>query len=799
MKNQKEGGFNRSSRVCAAVLSFSMLLAASAGVLYAMPQQLTGSAASVEAGERSEDGAQSVRKGEYDDDDPNAFYGTDGTIKPANRKHETGPLSKIRVSNISPQVSTDMDYVDVWYSPYDDSRYLFLPATADRSNLTVEVTSGLPVTLNDVPLVSAQSTDIFATADEFTVKVGALDYGVLHVMQSDQKVMYLSTPTGGTEWLDIHWNQSQTAKTLMLTETGTVSYSGDIEKLYRHGNSSWDYSKKKPYNFKLPAKANLYGMGKAKKWVLLSNYLDHSMLRNVITTEMGRKAGVDVTLDCTFVDLYSDGTYRGTYQLYEKAQIQKQRVNITDLEELTEGLNAKELKDYGQGGTTEFKRDTYKYWNIPNNPADITGGYLLQFQLSNRYRYKSESGFVTTRGQTIQIDGPEYASKAQVEYIRAFVQDMEDAIYSENGYNAKGKHYSEYIDVDSLILGYMLQEISQNVDATFTSFYLYKDSDSKGDGKLHYGPAWDFDLGYYNFSRGIISGVAGDPSQQKTVYSGKADELYAAYYPISGFNKDEDNETTALGVGWIMQLYTHDDAFVKRVAELYYERFDDQLRALCDPSQEGGSGITQLGESLNASAEMNNARWHMYGKRPYKVLGPYNGETYPEIVEFLRNRVELRWKFLRKEWLGTMTEKLSAELPAELDHVDLARYDSEGRIALDSLIEEGQASIMAAGSLEDAKDAYAAAAESLNSVPRAEFSGDFDESMHVDARDAQLLLQYHVKQLCGLDVTANSTQLRNGDVDKNGIINAADALHIMRSYTAALVGNVYALPVKEDQ
>ncbi|MBR3267387.1 MAG: CotH kinase family protein [Oscillospiraceae bacterium] len=800
-KSKRTIGTGR-KRLLAAGLSLAMLLSGSIGILPLRVGLLTGTASAAEvqqaeeAGNRKEDkvAGSSVKK-EYDDNDPDAFYGSDGTIKPANRKYEHTPIGKFRVSNISPQVSSDMDYVDVWYSPYDDSRYLFLPATADRSKLTLELSfGGGTMTLNDIPVTSAQSTDIFSTADEFQIKVGNTEFGTLHVLQSDLKVMYLSTETGGTDYIDRHKGKAQTAKTLMLTETGAVSYSGAIEKFTSHGNSSWDYSKKKPYNIKLPEKANLYGLGKAKKWVLLSNYLDHSMLRNVITTEMSRQAGVDYTMDNTFVDLFCDGSYRGTYQLYEKIQIQKQRVNITDLEEATEALNAKELSEYGQSGEIDYVPGTYKYWNIPKNPTDITGGYLLQFQLYNRYKGKAESGFVTTRGQAVQIDGPEYASKAQVEYIRNFVQELEDAIYSDTGYNSKGKHYSDYIDVDSLILGYLIQEISQNVDATYTSFYLYKDSDTKGDGKLHYGPAWDFDLAFYNFSRGITAGVAGDPSQQVTHYSGRADELYAVYYPISGFDKDQEFGRTTLGVGWIMQLYTHDQNFVNRCSELYFERFDEQLRKLCDTSQEGGSGITKIGQQLSASAALNDAMWHMHGKSPYKVMGPYNGETYPDIVEFLRKRVELRRNFLRKEWLPHQEDLIAEKLPDELNGIDLTRYDPEGRRALDAAIEAGQDAVRAAESLEDAQAAYSAAVDSLSEIPRAELPGDFDESLNVDVRDAQMVLQYYAKSLAGLPVSANSTQLRNGDIDKNGRLDAIDALQILEIYTDELAKKPKTMP-----
>ena len=73
---------------------------------------------------------------------------------------------------------------------------------------------------------------------------------------------------------------------------------------------------------------------------------------------------------------------------------------------------------------------------------------------------------------------------------------MEDAIYSDTGYNAKGKHYTEYLDEDSLIIAYLVQEISENIDATYSSFYLWKDSDLTGDGKLQSQAAFQSCLGF---------------------------------------------------------------------------------------------------------------------------------------------------------------------------------------------------------------------------------------------------------------------------------------------------------------
>ena len=438
----------------------------------------------------------------------------------------------------------------------------------------------------------------------------------------------------------------------MLNADGSTEYSGAYEKLTAHGNSSWDYSKKKPYNLKLPQKEKLYGMGKAKKWTLLANYLDHSMLRNKLTEEMCKAAGMECVMDSVFVDLYADGSYRGTYQLYERVQIQKNRINIRDLEEVTEKLNSRDLDEYAQkfigaDSAGEYKENSYKYYDIPNNPDDITGGYLLQFQQWNRYGHKCQSGFVTSRGQAIGIDGPEYASKEQVEYIRSFVQDMEDAIYSDTGYNAKGKHYTEYLDEDSLIIAYLVQEISENIDATYSSFYMWKDSDLTGDGKLHFSPSWDFDLAYNNFPTQRIN------SDGNSGFSSKPDNLFAAYFPIHGYNdggitSSSGSGRPTFGISWIGQLYKNEN-FVKRVAEVYFEQFEPYLSSLTDNEN---AYLLHMAEQICPSAEMNNALWHTYGGANYSFAFSFatSGVSFMDSVDKVGNYIHQRTDWLSDLW-----------------------------------------------------------------------------------------------------------------------------------------------------
>lgn len=648
--------------------------------------------------------------------------------------YQNTPLTLLRVGNLSPQVQTDEDYTDVWYSEWDDCRYLFLPATADRSDLTVEVetaVSEMTVTLDGEPLVSGQ-TDIFAKKDVFALTVGGRDCGTLHVMQSDLPCVYLHPETGNTDYLDSHKRVVQTGSVLMLGADGSVEYDGALEKLEQHGNSSWDYSKKKPYNIKLPKKQSLYGMGKAKKWVLLSNYLDHSMLRNTAAEYLAEQTGIPFPMESVYVDLYSGGSYRGTYQLCEKAQVSETRIGLTDLEAATEDENGAPLKEYehiyaGAKGK-EYQPDAYRYYDIPCDPEDITGGYMVEFQLFNRYPNKTKSGFVTSRGQAVQIDAPEYATRAQVEYLRQFMQEAEDAIYSDTGYNSLGKHYSAYISTDAFALAYLMQETTENADGSYASFFLWKESDNSGDGKLHYGPVWDFDLAFRNFSRVL-------KADGEKYYSVKPDNFYVSHMPVSGYDPEGESGRTTVGASWLNMLCRRPE-FTERVRTLFYQRFDSALGELSE------TYIPAQAERLRKSAEMNRLRWHMYGGKPYKELGPVNGETYDECVEYVCQFLRERRAFLQDVWMDAQRESCLNVLSAEYEGMVLTAYDGAARRVIEQTVSEAEKAIRRAKDGAVMQAVCDAAAAKLRNIPRSVIKGDFDGSRSVDERDSEALAAY---------------------------------------------------------
>ena len=177
------------------------------------------------------------------------------------------------------------------------------------------------------------------------------------------------------------------------------------------------------------------------------------------------------------------------------------------------------------------------------------------------------------------IKSPEYASQVEVNYIADLVGAGSEALYSPTGYNAEGKHYSEYFDVDSLAAAYMLQELSMNYDAGFSSFYAFKPAD---DTRLHFGPIWDMDNAfgspYTHFNVPLLSTELWWVNQM--AYYGLPSILAAANRHPE-FRALVQERWTALRTGGA------------------FEAVDGRIHALAD--------------TLEQSAVMNGLRWKRYG------------------------------------------------------------------------------------------------------------------------------------------------------------------------------------------
>ena len=187
-----------------------------------------------------------------------------------------------------------------------------------------------------------------------------------------------------------------------------------------------------------------------------------------------------------------------------------------------------------------------------------------------------------------------------------------------------------------------------------------------GDGKIHFSPAWDFDLSYNNFPTMRIN------SDGNIGYSYKPDNLFAACFPIHGY--EDGGQTSSSGSGrmaagrsWIGQLYQNPD-FVKRAAELYTEHFEPFLNSL---TQGDSPYLRELAEQIRPSAEMSNARWHTYGGAKYCVFGSSSGATFMDSVEIVRDYIERRKNWLSDLWMPLTYLRGDVNADGLFDTVDL--------------------------------------------------------------------------------------------------------------------------------
>lgn len=115
----------------------------------------------------------------------------------------------------------------------------------------------------------------------------------------------------------------------LVDESGNVEDYSDCEMKGR-GNYTWNNSEmvKKPYQIKFSSKVDVFGLGSAKKWVLLANYADGTLMKNKLVLDLADKIGMPYSSDSEWVDLYVNGEYAGNYLLCEKVEVGKNRVNL---------------------------------------------------------------------------------------------------------------------------------------------------------------------------------------------------------------------------------------------------------------------------------------------------------------------------------------------------------------------------------------------------------------------------------------------------------------------------------------
>ncbi|MCR5526795.1 MAG: CotH kinase family protein [Lachnospiraceae bacterium] len=397
---------------------------------------------------------------------------------------------KLNISSINKQWSIGLSYDKNHNS---DTWYMYVPSMIDPANekISFKGCSSLKIEDIDGNVLEYKNEDKFAGLTE-----GETYY--LHFCNKDEiletvKFMYLrsegvaaafiTTDSGSMDYINENKNNYEKGNILILDKDGSVNYLGALKKISGRGNTSWEKDKK-PYALKLAHNAELLGMNEAMNWVLLSNYYDISFIRNKVTKYLGKKLGFSYNTESQYIDLYCNGVYFGLYELCEKVEVESTRLNITDLEEENTLVNVKQPIEYDTVSVNKGEPGERVGYDLPWSPKDITGGYLIEKNYSNRYT-RFPSRFRTDAGEKYVIRSPRHASMEEVDYIAGVMQKIEDGAEA-------GEDISEYADVKSFADKYLLEEFVANEASGATSSFFYKDSD-KIDSKVYAGPAWDYD------------------------------------------------------------------------------------------------------------------------------------------------------------------------------------------------------------------------------------------------------------------------------------------------------------------
>ena len=329
------------------------------------------------------------------------------------------------------------------------------------------------------------------------------------------------------------------------------------------GNSTWWLFPKKPYRINFSEDVSIYGMPASKSYVLLAEYSDKSLMRNVVTHKLSSLlSNIHYVVDTRYVEVYINDDYQGVYVLTEQIQLREEKLFFESI------------------------------------PGIYNTGFLIELDM-RFYEQNETDGFdwVLLHGYPYNIKSPDpdhqNFTTVHHDYIFEYLIATKIAIEEQDG-------YEDFIDVDNWIDYFIIQEFVKNVDVGWSSVYMYKEPQ----GKLTFGPLWDFDLAY-----------------------GNAD--YIDYGPENWYGMRE-----------------YKNHFFRSMMEIPAIRlqFKERLLEIIDLYiPEIISMIHVLHESIRPIANSNFERWNILGSyvwpNPYEVriANTYEGQILV-LIDFIRNR-----------------------------------------------------------------------------------------------------------------------------------------------------------------
>jgi len=326
-----------------------------------------------------------------------------------------------------------------------------LPYNADIDNLIATFDhNGLSLLLNNDPQISGTTYNDFSKIVNYTVKTTdgrEKEYNVDVTYFTGLPIVYINT-----NGVPIDSKEDYRAGFASVYGGRNFNNIADSEiEIRGRGNSTWYFHPKKAYQMKFGEKTELFGMPKDKKWILLAEHSDKTLIRNKIAFEMGYLSDLDWTPQSVFSEVFVNNKYNGTYNVTQKVEESSNRVNLGDT------------------------------------------GYLLEIDQLDRM--EPDDVFFYTSEFLINIKEPEVAYESyEYNYVKNLINEFETVLKGSQ-FKDYTNGYAKYIDVDSFIDWYLISEITKNVDSKdYSSIFL----NVIPGGKIKMGPLWDFDLAFGN-------------------------------------------------------------------------------------------------------------------------------------------------------------------------------------------------------------------------------------------------------------------------------------------------------------
>ena len=341
----------------------------------------------------------------------------------------------------------------------------------------------------------------------------------------------------------------------------------------------------------------LIGFPEEEDWILYGPFSDKSLIRNKLIYELSNRMG-RYTTKTEFVELTINYEYKGLYIFMEKLKRDKNRIDISKLE------NADIDEELISGGyiikidKSDMEDGSYTDYNSFQSQFDVFGNENGDIRINFNYEYPK----------------PGEIHANQKNYIKNYFYEFESSLASNN-FKDPINGFRKYIDEDSFIDFFILNELSNNVDGYRLSTYLQKDRNEK----LVIGPIWDFNLSF-----------------------GNADYCGGERYDVWCFKFNE----RCLGDYWNVPFWWNklleDEKFVNKLKNRW-----NQLRLNILSDNNILTLIEEQYSFLNNETDIINRnfnKWKIFGI--YIWPNSFIGNNYYEEIDFLKNWIKERTKWL---------------------------------------------------------------------------------------------------------------------------------------------------------